>query len=200
MEVVRSQISIIVPCYNEEGFIKKCLESIIENDYPKDKMEIFVVDGRSNDKTREVIEDFAKKYQFIRLLDNSKRIVPSALNIGITQSKGQVIVILGTHTTYPKEYLSRLIHWLQKSDVDSVGGVCLTKPGADTFMAKAIALILASPFGVGNARFRTTKRDGKPKYVDTVPLGLIKERCLKRSTFLMRGLQEIRILSLTKGL
>ncbi len=180
MEVVRSQISIIIPCYNEEGFIKKCLESIAENDYVKDKMEILVVDGRSSDRTKEVVKEFIDKYPFIRLLDNPQRIVPIALNIGIKQSKGEVIIIMGTHTTYPKDYLSKLVYWLEKSDADSIGGICVTKPGADTFMAKAIALILASPFGVGNARFRTTKRNGKPKYVDTVPFGAYKREVIER--------------------
>lgn len=143
-------------------------------------MEIFVVDGRSTDRTRELIEEFSQKYSFIRLLDNPKRIVSTGLNVGINQSNGQVIVIMGTHAAYPKEYLSRLIHWLEKSGADSVGGICVTKPGADTFMAQAIALTLSSPFGVGNARFRTNRGDKKSRYVDTVPFGAYKREVFEK--------------------
>jgi len=44
-------VSVIIPCRNEERFTSKCLDSIIENDYPKDKLEILVVDGMSEDVT-----------------------------------------------------------------------------------------------------------------------------------------------------
>ena len=69
-------VSIIVPCLNEERFIAKCLDSIIANDYPKEKLEILVVDGGSKDKTKEII----KRYQ-VKLLDNPQVTTPAAMNI-----------------------------------------------------------------------------------------------------------------------
>ena len=50
------KVSIIIPCRNEEKFIGECLDSIIANDYPEDKLEILVVDGLSEDRTREIIK------------------------------------------------------------------------------------------------------------------------------------------------
>lgn len=47
-------VSIIIPCRNEEKFIGKCLDSIIAQDYPKDKLEVLVVDGMSEDRTRKM--------------------------------------------------------------------------------------------------------------------------------------------------
>lgn len=76
-------VSIIIPCRNEEKFIGKCLDSIIAQDYPKDKLEVLVVDGMSNDKTRDVLKDYAEKYSFIKTLDNPQRETPVAMNIGI---------------------------------------------------------------------------------------------------------------------
>ncbi|MBE7447189.1 MAG: glycosyltransferase [Planctomycetia bacterium] len=66
-------VSIIIPCRNEEKFISKCLDSIIAQDYPKDRIEVLVVDGKSNDKTRNVLKDYTDKYSFIKTLDNPKR-------------------------------------------------------------------------------------------------------------------------------
>jgi len=72
-------VSIIVPCNNEVKFISSCLDSIIANDYPADRMEVLVVDGMSEDGTREIVEGYAQQHKFIQVLDNSHRITPCAL-------------------------------------------------------------------------------------------------------------------------
>ena len=63
-------VSIIIPCRNEEKYIAKCLDSILSQDYPKDKLEVLVVDGMSEDKTKEIVKDYSKKYPYIKLLEN----------------------------------------------------------------------------------------------------------------------------------
>ena len=75
-------VSIITPCRNEEKHIGRCLDSIVAQDYPKDELEVMVVDGMSEDGTRKIVEEYAKQRQFIRLLDNPKRITPCAFNTG----------------------------------------------------------------------------------------------------------------------
>src|SRR5437764_12053409 len=87
-------VSIIVPCSNEERFIGACLDSVIGTDYPKDRLEVSVVDGISEDGTRVIIESYSKTNPFIRLLDNLSKITPVALNLGITNAKGAVIIWL----------------------------------------------------------------------------------------------------------
>ncbi len=69
-------ISIVIPAYNEERYIADCINSILNNDYPKEKLEILIIDGNSKDKTPEIVENFHKKYPFIRLLHNSQKITP----------------------------------------------------------------------------------------------------------------------------
>jgi len=54
-------VSIIIACRNEEKFIAECLDSIIKQGYPKDKIEIFIMDGMSEDKTRDIIKNLLKK-------------------------------------------------------------------------------------------------------------------------------------------
>ena len=72
------KVSVIVPCRNEEKFISKCLDSIISQDFPKDELEVLVMDGMSEDKTREILTKYQKEYSFIKILDNPKKITPSA--------------------------------------------------------------------------------------------------------------------------
>ena len=174
-------ISIIIPSRNEEKFIGKCLDSIIANDFPKNKLEVLVVDGISEDRTREVVKEYTEKYLFIRLLDNPKKITPSSLNIGIKNAKGEIIMRMDSHATYGKEYITKCVKYLREYGADNVGGIWVTLPGGDTLVANSIALVLSHPFGVGNAFFRIGLKE--PKSVDTVPFG-----CYKRELFENIGL------------
>ena len=98
-------VSIIIPCRNEEKFIARCLDSIIANDYPKDRLEALVVDGMSKDETRRIIERYTQQYPFIKLLDNSKKIIATTMNIGIKHASGEIIMKVDAHSTYPKDYI-----------------------------------------------------------------------------------------------
>jgi glycosyltransferase involved in cell wall biosynthesis len=175
------KISIIIPCRNEEKYISQCIDSLLDNSYPKNLIEIIIIDGMSEDNTREIIKKYIEKYPFIKLINNSKKIVPTALNIGIKKAIGDIIIRIDVHSTYTPNYIKRLVLWSKKSKADNVGGICITKPGAETESAKAIALALSHPFGVGNPYFRIGTKE--PKYVDTVPFG-----CYKREVFDKIGL------------
>jgi len=171
-------VSIIIPCRNEEIFIGKCIESIVSNDYPKGKLEVLLIDGLSDDKTRPIINKYTQQYQFIHLLDNPKKIVPPALNIGVANAKGEIIIRMDAHTTYAEDYVTKCVESLQKYDAGNVGGIWVTTPGSDTVMAKSIALTLSHPFGVGNSYFRIGLQE--PTYVDTVPFGCYKKEVIER--------------------
>jgi glycosyltransferase involved in cell wall biosynthesis len=166
-------VTVIIPCRNEEKFIAKCLDSVINQDYPKDRFEVLVIDGMSSDATREIIKKYIEKNSFIKMIDNPKKIIPAALNIGIKHAKGNIIVRMDAHSEYPKDYISKIIYWLNKSGADNVGGIWITKPGANTLIAEAIAIGLTSTFGVGNAYYRTGLSE--PRYVDTVPFGAYRK-------------------------
>lgn len=166
-------ISIIIPCRNEEKFIGKCLDSVINNDYPKDKMEVLIMDGMSQDKTREIVQRYIEKYGFIKILDNPKKITPCAFNKGIKSAKGEIIVLIGAHADYEKNYISKCVKYLQEYDVDNVGGEMKTLPSEDTIIAKAIAFVLSNKFGAGDSCFRVGV--DKPKFVDTVFGGCYKK-------------------------
>ena len=74
-------VSIIVPCRNEGNFIEACLDSVCVSDYPQDQLEVLVVDGMSEDGTRTVIEEYAQRYSFIRILENPNKITQSYIKL-----------------------------------------------------------------------------------------------------------------------
>ncbi len=78
-------VSVIVPCYREKEFIGKCLDSLLENDYPAENPELLVYDGGSTDGTRDIAEEYARKHPFVKLRDNPDRFTPFAMNKGIEE-------------------------------------------------------------------------------------------------------------------
>src|SRR6185503_16601724 len=76
-------VSVVMPCRNEERFIEKCLASILATDYPGDRFEVLVVDGMSEDRTRDLVSLIASRDPRVRLVDNPARTTPLALNTGI---------------------------------------------------------------------------------------------------------------------
>ena len=177
-------LSVICPIYNEEKYIAKCLDSIIDQDYPKDDMELFLVDGMSTDHTRDVIAKYQEKYPWIKVLDNPKRIAPCAMNIGIKASSGEVIIRLDAHVIYPTNYFSVLVKKLKElPGAENVGAICNTLPVNDSITAQSIAAVLSSSFGLGNSHFRVGASEIME--VDTVPFG-----CFNRSIFDKVGLYD----------
>ncbi len=174
------KVSILCPVYNEEKYIDRCITSIIEQDYPQDSLEILFIDGRSSDRTREIIEQYAKEYNNIRLLDNPQQIVPYALNKGLEESTGEVIMRIDGHCTYPTNYVSELVKYLYKLNADNVGGVWNTQPAKNTAICHAIAFASSHPFGVGGSMHKI----GTTEIIetDTVPFG-----CYKREVFEKTG-------------
>ena len=172
-------VSVIIPCRNEEKFIGKCLDSVIANDYLKDNIEILVIDGMSDDKTREILKDYSQKYNFIRMIDNPKKFTPFALNIGVKNAKGEIIIRLDAHSIYNKDYISKCIKYLKEYEVDNVGGIWKIMPSEKTLINKAIVLASSSFFGAGNAHYRTGYSKGL-KFVDTVFGGCYKKEVFKK--------------------
>lgn len=179
-------LSVILPIYNEEKYIAKCLDSILKQDYPREDMELLLCDGMSKDRTREIIVEYQKKFPWIQLVNNPERIVPCAMNVGIKLAKGDVIIRLDAHASYEKNYFSALVKALDQYDADNVGAVCQTDVLHKTPKTLAIREVLSNKFGVGNSTFRTGIK-GTQK-VETVPFG-----CWKREVFDKFGMYDTRL-------
>jgi len=175
------KISIVIPVYNEERYIEQCIDSILYSNYPREKLEILLVDGMSSDRTREIIKSYQSKYSFIKQLDNLEKTAPIAMNIGIKEAKGEYIFILSAHASYDTNYFTELISYMSKLNADCVGGVLDTDVKNTNTKSNAIKEVLMHPFGVGNASFRTGAHE--IKLVDTVAFG-----CYRKSVFVDYGL------------
>lgn len=167
-------ISVVIPCLNEAGFIEATLNSLWSQVDCAEPYEVIVVDGGSEDGTCDVLNRWSKKDARFRWIHNPKRITPVAMNMGISEAKGEIIVILGAHSQVSKDWLKRNFEALNAHpESGCVGGVVLQKHGTE--QSKRIGTALSTPFGVGDARFRT---GGTASHVDTVAFGAYRKEAL----------------------
>ncbi len=166
-------VSVIIPCRNEEKTIHLVLDALYGQTYPRELLEVVIADGFSEDRTREKIADFATAHPGLNLLvvDNPKRIIPAGLNVAIGSSSGEIIVRMDAHSIPNPDYVSLCVDGLEKSIAQNVGGVWDIQPGNKSWIARAIAAAAGNPLAVGDAQYRFTD---KAAYVDTVPYGSYK--------------------------
>ncbi len=174
-------VTVIIPCRNEEQYIRKVLDNMLYQDYPDNQYEVLVLDGMSDDRTPEIVKEYAAQYPIIKYLENPERVVPFALNKGIRESSGEVVVRVDAHSDYPKDYLSQLVFYLYKLNADNVGGSWNTLPADSRLQSGLIAAATSNSFGIGDAQYRLANKEIKE--VDTVPYG-----CYKREVFDKIGL------------
>ncbi len=171
-------ISIVLPCRNEVRHIGRCLDSILASTYPQDRIETVIADGMSDDGTREIIAGYAAAHSRIVMVDNPRRIAPAGMNVGIAVARGDIVVRMDAHATYPTDYLPRLVRALLETGADNVGTLVETLPADDSSMARAIAIGLSHRLGVGNSAFRVGA-SGR-KWVDHVCFGCWRKELLER--------------------
>lgn len=165
-----------MPVYNEECHIEGCIESLLKQDYPREKMELLFVDGNSSDNTFFILQKYQKLYPgFIKVLSNPRRTIPCGCNMGIRAAQGDYIIRLDAHAKYADNYISKCVQYLSTTDIDNVGGFAKTE--AKGYIGEAISKILSSAFGVGNARFRIGGKSGE---ADTVPFGAFKREVFEK--------------------
>ena len=192
----QSTVSIIIPCLNEAAFIEGVLHDIVQQDYPSELIDTWLVDGGSTDGTQQIIETFAKQHPGFHLLHNPHKYVPQAMNQGIRASEGDLIVRMDAHASYPPEYVRQLVFWQQKMQAENVGGLWLTKPRSQSPKAQAIAKVLTHPLGVGNSSFRTGV--DQVREVDTVPFGCYPRAVFDRYGFYHERLERNQDIELNK--
>ena len=168
-----ANISIIIPCFNEEDTIQLLLTALSEQTYPQKDMEIIIADGMSQDNTRSEIKRFKVKHadMNIRVIDNRIGNIPAALNTAIKAAKGDIFIRMDAHAIPQADYVERCVKALQEGIGDNVGGVWDIHPRNEKWIARSIAVAAAHPLGVGDAQYRFTN---EAAYVDTVPFGAFK--------------------------
>jgi succinoglycan biosynthesis protein ExoA len=170
-------VSIIIPCYNEQDTIRKLLEAVYAQTFPRDDLELVIADGMSTDGTRAEIAAFTKAHPdlHIAIAENPVQSIPSALNCAIKETQGEIIVRMDAHSIPYPDYIERCVADLQAGLGENVGGVWEIHPGATTWMAQSIAAAASHPLGVGDALYRHASKASR---VDTVPFGAFKRELL----------------------
>lgn len=168
------RVSVIIPVYNEERYIERCMDSLLAQSFPRSEMEWIVIDGNSTDRTREILARYSINSP-MRILINEKRATPVSLNMGIKEARGRYIIRFDAHASFPDDYIEKCVNCLETVDADNVGGYVETK--AEGFIGEAIAMLLSSRFGVGGSSFRVSKKSG---YVDTVPFGAFRKEIFEK--------------------
>jgi glycosyltransferase involved in cell wall biosynthesis len=172
-------VSIVVPCYNEEKRIRFMLDAVFAQTYPRALLDLTIADGHSTDQTREVIACFRREHPDLKLqvIDNSAGSIPAALNCAIKASTGEILLRLDAHSAPYPDYVEKSVAALEAGRGDNVGGIWEIRPGAETWMAKSIAVAAAHPLGVGDALYRHATEAAS---VDTVPFGAWRRVLLEK--------------------
>jgi succinoglycan biosynthesis protein ExoA len=167
-------VSVVMPSFNEETYIRQAAESLTD-DYFRENCELIVVDGKSVDRTREIVAGLQHAGIRLKLLENENRTQAFGLNLGIMEARGKYIVRADAHCIYPPGYVKSCVTLLEKTGAGNVGGMMLPK-GKDDYQ-KAIALAFQHPLGVGDAKWHLGNFQGD---VDTVYLGNYRRDLFKK--------------------
>ncbi len=112
------RVSIVIPTYNEEKNIERCLKSVYNLNYPKEKLEIIVADDGSTDSTLKVL----KKYKNIKIVKQNHLGKVEALNLGILNNSYEFILTLDADTVLDKDCLKELLAPLSNEKIGATTG------------------------------------------------------------------------------
>ncbi len=141
-------MSTLTPVLNEEAFIRETVAALQAQDVAAEA-EFLFMDGRSTDRTKQLLEELAAEDPRIRVLDNPARHTASGLNIGLRAARGEYVARIDAHTNYPAHYLSRGIERLREGDVDWVSGPQVPIPAGG--WSADVALALSTPLATGRS-------------------------------------------------
>jgi succinoglycan biosynthesis protein ExoA len=167
-------VTVIVPVLNEAADIHDAAAAMRAQEFPG-RLEFLLIDGRSEDGTREILRELARQDDRFRLLDNPERGIPQALNIGLREARGRFVARMDAHALYPTDYLTIGVARLERGGADYVSGPPLPH-GVDTG-SRRVALALESPLGVGGAGWRRVTQETE---TDAGFTGLWRRETLER--------------------
>lgn len=158
-------ILVVIPCRNENLYIRECIEAIYNSELDDTiSLNVFVVDGMSDDGTREKVKELIKVFPLLKLVDNVKMLTPFAFNLGIYQEKSDFIQIIGARHIVSKNYIFKALSILKNdTSIWCVGGKLVNEYTND--ISKIIALAMDTSFGMGLGNFRILE---KSDFTDTV--------------------------------
>lgn len=168
-------VTAVLLCRNERHHIASCLQSVLSQVPPPGGFEIVVVDGISDDGTREILQRIAEQNAIVRIVDNPRRITPCAMNLGISAARGRWVAIMGAHHVYAPDYLLRCHETAKQTNADNVGGAMFCT--GSSYIQRAVAAAHHSPFAIGGAKWHNPQYEGP---ADTVYGGFYRREVFDR--------------------
>lgn len=175
--VLMRSCDLVVPVLNEKDHIERLLAEIDAMAHVSLDVTVIVIEGGSTDGTRSVLERVLPSYPRVSVMENPGGNKARGLNAAIDSTRGDVVVRLDAHASYPPHYLTSLVRALDEHGADAVGGVRVNATGTGV-ISRAIAAVNGSRFGVGNATYRTGAAE--PREVDTVFPGFWRRDVFER--------------------
>jgi succinoglycan biosynthesis protein ExoA len=164
-------VTVALPVLNEATHIEGCLRAVVEQTYPH-IVEILVVDGGSEDATRQI----ASRFPGVRIIENPGRLQSAGLNLALRDARGDVLVRVDARTLVAPDYVDQCVAALSRSGAALVGGPI--EPRGTTWVERAVAAALTSTLGAGPARFRNPRASAA--WTDIVYLGAARVDVLRR--------------------
>jgi succinoglycan biosynthesis protein ExoA len=167
-------VSVLVPVLNEERHIRQTVAAMCAQRFDG-KFELLFADGRSEDRTREILCELADTDPRIRVLDNPRRRTASGLNVCLREARGEYVARMDAHTYYADSYLQAGVDRLRRGDTEWVSGPAV--PSARGPVSRAVALALASWLGRGGSRkWDENQADARERELDTGVFGGVWRR------------------------
>jgi GT2 family glycosyltransferase len=139
---------VVLPVRDEGARLEAVLDDVLGQDFPREAVEVLVVDGRSEDDTRARAERAAGADPRVRVLDNPRRLSSSARAIGAREARGRYVAFVDGHCRIEsRSWLSSLVDLFERTGADCLARPQPLVPGAPTLRARAIAAARTSPFG-----------------------------------------------------
>lgn len=162
-------VSIVVPVRNEEKYIGQTLRYLLDQDYPADKLEIIVVDGRSVDSTRDKVKEIISEDARVKLLDNPRRLSSAARNIGARAARGEIVTFIDGHVYISNNQLIKnTVLLMRENDVSVLSRPQFLDTPENDFFQRAVAAARKSKLGHGLDSTIFMKDDG---FVDPASSG-----------------------------
>jgi succinoglycan biosynthesis protein ExoA len=141
-------VTVAMPVRNEERHVRKALRQVLEQQRAGIELEVLVVDGRSSDRTREIVLDVLERHPEVQLLDNPHGLSSAARNIAIRHSRGEYILLIDGHCEIPsRSYLRDLVDVFESSNADCLGRPQPLDVNDATTLQRAVAAARASWLG-----------------------------------------------------
>ena len=121
------RLSVIIPAWNIEHLIGKAIEGVKKVDYPKDKLEIIVIDKESKDRTAEIAKGYKVKVLGMKSLKNSMNEKADVLNFGLKHARGEIIAIMDADSIPARDSFLKMVEKFSYGNVGAVTSAPLAK-------------------------------------------------------------------------